>query len=133
MRAAALLLMAALPFPSRAAPELKKLHVLLAFDTADAGLGKGLEIDQRRVTKLLQGAIPAARYEVTALTGKGLTGEALFENIRGMRTKVTPRDGLLFYFGGHGAITVKHGHVLKLHGGKEVLRKDVRQQLLACK
>ncbi len=126
-----LLLPAALP----AAPpdQLKKLHVLMVFDTGDADIGKSLELDRKRLTKLLQGAIPSARYTVTNLAGKELTGEALFATIRGMRTRVSPRDGLLFYFGGHGALNDKLGHVLKLPGGKDVLRKDVRQQLMACK
>jgi hypothetical protein len=128
-------LLAVIVWPSGAAPpaELGKLHVLMAFDTADPHLGKGLGIDQRRLTKVLQGLIPASRYEVTVLSGKGLTGDALFERIRSLRTKVTPRDGVFFFFGGHGAINDKLGHVLKFHDGKVVKRQDVRRQLLGLK
>ncbi|MGL4553023.1 MAG: caspase family protein [Gemmataceae bacterium] len=121
---------------TRAAPpeELRKVHILMAFDTADADLGPSLVSDQKRMTKLWQSTIPSDRCSVTVLSAKkDVTGEKIFDYYKKLRGKVSPKDGLVFYFGGHGAINDKLGHVLKLNSGKDVVRSHIRAAMEECK
>src|SRR5438045_7701215 len=62
-------ILAAVGSPSRAAPPepLKKLHILMVFDTADEDLGPSLWLDLLRLSRLWQSTIPADRYEIKVL------------------------------------------------------------------
>ena len=87
--------------PSDAAgpEELRKLYILMVFDTVDMDLGPSLISDQKRMTKLWQATIPADRYSLTVLTGKQVTGEKIFDHYKKLKGKITPKDGLVFFFG----------------------------------
>jgi len=110
-----------------------KLVVLAVFDTGDAELGPGLKADLARLEKALRGTVRNTAITFTSFTGRDLTPEGLVARLRELRTKVGPRDTVLLYYGGRGAVVDKIGHVLRLPGGKDMPRKDVRRELLGCK
>lgn len=113
------------------APELKKLFVVMAFDTNDEGLRVSLEKDEKTMLSLLRAAIPTSRYEVVkTLKGDAVTKTNLLAAVKSLKKKVSPNDSVLFFYGGHGALT-KNGHVLKMtvEPGKDVLRSDLRKEL----
>src|SRR2546427_343578 len=61
-----------------AAPaELKKLHVLMVFDTNDEGLESSLKIDEWRMRRALTETIPADRCTVSVLKGDDVTPERI--------------------------------------------------------
>lgn len=146
------ILVAGGPAAKAAPPEpLKKLHILMVFDTADEDLGKSLWKDLKRLSKLWQVTIPGSRYEVKVLVTRepsaednvdlkalravkvAQVGDAIFAHYKALQGKVRPDDGLLFYFGGHGAMNDKLGHVFKMHSGRDVVRRHVRAAMEKCK
>jgi Caspase domain len=112
--------------------ELRKLHVLMVFDTTDVDLAPSLKIDEWRMRRCLKLSIPADRYQVTLLKGKDVTPERIFDYYRNL--KPDARDGLLFFYGGHGATdTNTKLHFLDLACGKPLVRADLRKAMEAKK
>jgi hypothetical protein len=114
------------PPPLMAAPkEVTKLHALLVFDTADDALSDSLEIDESRVFSLLTNKIPQDRVSITVLKGKQVTPARILDHYR--RAKPKAEDGLLFFYGGHGATDPdKKQHYFQLACGENLLRSSVR-------
>jgi len=111
-----------------AAPaELKKLHVLMVFDTNDEGLESSLRIDEWRMKRVLTETIPADRYAVTVLKGDDVTPE----RILGYYSELKPNsdDALLFFYGGHGATDIDKKHFFDLACGKQLVRADLRKAM----
>lgn len=117
------LLLLLVPATSRAA-ELRKLHVLLVFDTV-SDLDTQLVKDEMRLTSLLRHHIPKSRMQITVLKGDRATPANIRAYYRSL--KVTPQEGMFFFYGGHGAIDPKKGHYLALQFNKTpMLRDDLR-------
>jgi hypothetical protein len=115
-----------------AAPELKKVHILMVFDTSDPRLGKSLEIDQQRLLYLWKSTIPLSRHTLKVLEGSAVNRERILAYYRDL--KVDPDEGLVFVYGGHGAIDRKTGqHFLQLTRGKPLVRSDLRKAMEAKK
>jgi hypothetical protein len=115
-----------------APPELKKIHVVLAVDT-DSDLADSVRIDLDRVRGMLEDALPRERFEIKEFTGRELTRANLLAHVRDPRLKVGPDSGLVFYYGGHGAIEPGTGHYLKLKHGPVMMRSELRQAMEARK
>jgi hypothetical protein len=117
-----------------AAPlELKKVRILLVFDTY-SDLASTLEIDEERVTHTLLKGIPAARRdEPVVLKGKAVTRERILAYYRDLKTG--PDEALLFFYGGHGATDDAQGHYFQLQGGKgkPLVRAELRKAMEAKK
>jgi hypothetical protein len=126
------LLASALPLARAADPEpLKKLYVVLAFDTDDEDLKTSLEVDESRITALLRATIPSNRYEIArTLKGKQVSAARIVAAVKSLKGKVTANDAVLFFYGGHGAVNEKHGHVLKMSaGGPDLARSLLRKEM----
>jgi hypothetical protein len=119
--------------PLFAAPpaEVKKLHVLLVFDTSDETLGDSLARDQLRIRELFKNTIPRNRLNVSVLTGKKVTADQILDHYR----KANPdrNDGLLFFYGGHGATDPTKKHFFQLACGDDLPRSRVRKAMEAKK
>jgi hypothetical protein len=114
-----------------AAPaELKKLLVVLAFDT-DSDLDDSLRADQSRLRKLLPEMLPADRYELKEFFGGQLTRANVLAFLRDPRIRIGSDTGVLFFYGGHGATDPRNGHYLLLRNGPVLLRSELRQALEA--
>src|SRR5579859_3717553 len=110
--ALAALLLVASPLLSAPPKEVNKLHVLLVFDTQDDLLSDSLEIDEQRVLGFLNSTIPANRLSVTVLKGENVTPERILDHYR--KAKPSTEDGLLFFYGGHGATDPVKKHYFQL-------------------
>jgi hypothetical protein len=120
---------AAAPPPRRPAPapELRKLRVLLALDT-NSDLRRQLIVDARRLQQTLRDHIPASRLEITTLKDDKVTRDAILAHYAGLAVK--PDEGLLFFYGGHGALDPKtKEHSFQLQQGKPLLRREVRKAI----
>jgi hypothetical protein len=116
------------PPPRR--PELKKLHVLMVFDTNDKLLSNSLAIDERRLKLFLKTNIPQDRYSLTIIKGDDVTPDAILNHYRDL--KLASGEGLLFFYGGHGATDPEtKQHYFKLACGKNLPRTTVRKAMEA--
>jgi hypothetical protein len=116
-----------------APPELKRIHVLVALDTT-SDLKDELVIDRHRLVRLLHHGIPADRLDLKFLTGAKLTPASVLAHYQHLR--ISPDEGLVFFYGGHGAMDPKKGHYLQLQNGKkgaELIRADLRKAMEARK
>jgi hypothetical protein len=112
-----------------AAPELKKVRILLVFDTT-SDLNDQLVKDEKRIGRLLRANLPAARMEVRTLRGRDATREKILAYYRNLRT--SDDEGLVFFYGGHGAMDPRKGHYLQLQNGKrggELVRSELRKAM----
>lgn len=110
-------------------PELKKLHILMVFDTNDERLASSLLIDEKRLGRLWASTIPATRHTARVLTGKEVTATAIMDHYR--KLKLGQDEGVLFFYGGHGAADPKKGNYLDLQAGKPLIRSDLRRAMEA--
>lgn len=111
----------------KGAAELKKLHILLVFDTNDNKLAPGLERDEKRLAWLWANVIPRDRYTLKVIKGNAVTADAVLAQVR--RLKLGKDEGVLFFYGGHGAIDPKKGHHFQLTKGRSLLRGEVLKAL----
>jgi hypothetical protein len=111
--------------------EVKKLHVLLVFDTEDEALGDSLKIDEQRMRHFLKETIPQDRLSLTVLKGKDVSPERILAHYR--KVKPDPGDGLMFFYGGHGGTDKVKGHFLQLSCGIDLPRSDLRKAMEAKK
>jgi hypothetical protein len=121
------------PAPAASPPrpaELKKLHILIVLDT-NSNLADGLRIDEQRLDALIFDTIPLDRRNLTVYTGKDVTRDKILNWVRTRR--VTPDEGILVYYGGHGAIDKDKGHYFQLTSGPPLLRAELRKALEANK
>jgi hypothetical protein len=129
----ALLVLALTGGRASAASELTKVHVLLVFDTT-SDLKDQLVRDQKRVGRLLRNNLPPKLVEVKTLIGREATREKILAYYRSV--PVSADEGLVFFYGGHGAMDPKKGHYLQLQNGKkgaELIRADLRKAMEARK
>src|SRR5262245_55646016 len=103
---AALAALFASPGAGASGAELKKLHILLAFDT-NSDLASQLVIDRFRLPNVLRHGIPRNRMTLTVLTGNNVTPEKVIAHYRAL--KVAKDEGLFFFYGGHGAYDTSKG------------------------
>lgn len=121
-------LIAALPLP---AAELTKVRVLLVLDTASKDLQASLIKDKENLHDLLKNNIPASRLVLTTLTGKQVNKKAILAHYRNL--KPGKNEGLVFIYGGHGAMDRKR-HFLAFGPRQERLyRSELRRAMLAKK
>jgi hypothetical protein len=108
--------------------ELAKIRILLAIDT-NSDLKESVLRDKARVQRLFSTTLPPGRYDVTILTGKKLTRANILAYYRKLKTG--PREGLVFFYAGHGAMDPKKGHYFYLQQGKvkPILRSEVRKAM----
>jgi len=112
--------------------EVNRLKVLLVIDTSDPALAKGVLKDSRNFSNFLANNIPKDRYDLVVLSGESITAEQILAHYKNL--KVSPDDGLLFYYSGHGSIRPGKGHTLELQKGKHPLtRSDVVTAMTAKK
>ncbi len=125
----------ACPATSQAAPdELKKLHIVMVFDTDDKVLRDSLAIDIWRLKRFVQASFPADRHSLPAkaiFTGRRVTRDNILAYVKSM--KVTPAEGILFLYGGHGELDPQKRHYFKLTHGKKLTRDELRGALEARK
>jgi hypothetical protein len=120
----ALLVPAALPADQPRAAELKKLHILMVFDTQASDLERSVKIDERRMRSFWKYTIPASRYQLTVLTGDKVSRTSILNYYKNL--KVGPTDGLVFVYGGHAAKDKNTGkHYFDLAGQKVLYRTDL--------
>jgi hypothetical protein len=122
-----LAVLASVTAPSGAAPteELTKLKVLIALDT-NSNLKPQLEVDEGRFRQTLEMNIPAARMEITTFKANKVTRDAILGHYKNLA--VTPKDALLFFYGGHGATDPKTKRLyfqLQEGKGKPLFRRDL--------
>src|SRR5262245_20997044 len=115
------------------AQELTRLRVLLVFDTSDKQLGKGLEKhDLPRVSRTLRGNVPTSRMTIDVLKGKGVMRKQILAHYQTLKTG--PNEGLLFFYGGHGATDKETGrHALTLTNEDVLFRYELREAMEAKK
>jgi hypothetical protein len=114
-------------------PDLKRLRVLLVFDTV-SDLKDQLVRDEERITRVLRSTIPARLLEVKLLRGRDATRERILAYYRNLKTG--PDEGLVFFYGGQGATTPEKGHSLQLQNGRpraELARSELRKAMEAKK
>jgi hypothetical protein len=109
-----------------AAPELKKLHILMVIDTQDEVLSTSVKIDQGRMKRLWAATIPHERYSLKVLDGKKVTRRDVLGYYD--RLKAGKDEGLVFYYAGHGSLDKTNGkHFFELSQEKKPLfRHEVR-------
>jgi hypothetical protein len=111
-------------------PELKKLYVITVFDTNDEELAKSLLRDKKRLEETLKVTIPKARFEIVAsLVKDKVNADNILAAVKALKGKVTKEDSVLLYYGGHGAINEKWGHLLKMTNGVDLRRSTLRKEL----
>ena len=103
--------------------ELRLLRVLVVLDTSNSNLHDCLKVDEWRLRHTLTQTIPKGRYELRVLSGKEARAEEVLSYYRKLKTG--PDEGLLFFYGGHGAIDPKKGPFFKMEKGPILFRKDV--------
>ncbi len=116
--------------------QLNKLYVIQVFDTNDDALKLSLIQDEKRMSAFWASSIPAKKREVITLQGKEAIPGTISMTIRMLKKKITPNDGLVFFFGGHGALVTKGGntsHFLQLSSGQDIERSSLRKMLEGCK
>lgn len=130
MSAISLLLGGILAFPESsgqamaAVPELRKVHILVVLDTEASDLASSLRLDEARLRGLWRQTMPADRYSLTLLKGKQVSRESVLAHYRDLQ--LGPNEGLIFYYGGHGATDPRsREHYFDLASGKPLLRRDV--------
>lgn len=115
---------------SAAPPELKKLHILAVLDTQASELLPSLKLDETRLIGLWRQTIPADRYTLTMLKGKQATRGGLLDQIRALA--VQPDEGLVVYYGGHGATdTNTKQHYFDFSDRKPLFRREVLRAMEA--
>jgi hypothetical protein len=112
-------------------PELDRVHILLVFDTDDPQLRESLALDKERMLHLWQTTISRDRYTLAILEGKDVRPERILAHYRKLRTG--PKEGLVFFYGGHGATDPKRGHHFTLSCGRPLLRSALRKAMEAKK
>jgi len=125
------LLLAASPLAAAPPAEVAKLHVLLVFDTTDEALETSLKIDEKRMRAFLRSTIPENRFSMTVLKGKKVTRQDILGHYQ--KAKPKAEDGLLFFYGGHGATDPVKKHYFQLAIGEDLPRADVRKAMEAKK
>lgn len=112
--------------------ELRKLHVLMVLDTSARELATSLQIDEKRVLRLWSETIPESRRSVTVLKGDQATRKDVLAYYD--RLTLAPDEGLVFYYGGHGARDEKTNKpFFDLKKGSPLLREELLQAMLAKK
>lgn len=107
-----------------AGTELTRLHILMVFDTNAKELANSLHLDQERLVELWEDTIPSDRYKLTILRGKEVNKAAILQYYR--RLQVTRGEGLVFYYGGHGATDKRTGeHFFELSTRTPLYRREV--------
>src|SRR5436190_7515001 len=117
--------------PGAEPPALKKLRILMVFDTSDKDLAPSLKIDDWRMRRLVKKTIPESMRTLDVLTGKDVTADKIFDYYKKLKTGAD--EGLLFFYGGHGAIDPKKGHYFQLTNGKALVRGELRAAMEAKK
>src|SRR5262245_8920017 len=129
---AVLVVPAAVPAERPSAAELKKLHILMVFDTRASDLAKSVRVDEWRMRLLWKETIPSGRYTLTTLSGAKVTKEGILAHYKNLR--LGPNDGVLFYYAGHAATDVKTGkHYFDLAGDNPLFRKDLVKSMEATR
>lgn len=98
-----------------AAQELDILHVLIVADTLDERIGSSVLADANNVQSFLRQGIPPERCRIAVLSGAKVQKQNILNYYASVNAR--PKDGLLFYFAGHGGfrdVDMKE-HVLQLH------------------
>src|SRR5882724_2341088 len=114
------------------APELKKLHILMVYDTNASDLTKSLKADKKRMLSLWRDTIPANRHNVVVLEGDKVTKEEILAHYKKMQ--VGRNEGLVFYYAGHGARDEKtEKHFFDLKAGSPLWREDLTRAMEAKK
>jgi hypothetical protein len=125
------LLFSAAPLLAAPPAEVKKLHVLMVFDTEDEALGDSLKIDEHRMRHFLKETIPQNRLSLTVLKGKDVTPERILAHYN--QASPDTADGLMFFYGGHGGTDKVKGHFFQLSCGIDLPRSDLRKAMEAKK
>jgi hypothetical protein len=129
---AALLVPAAVPAERPNAAELKKLHIVMVFDTRASDLAKSVRLDEWRMRLLWKETIPSGRYTLTTLSGANVTKAGILAHYKNLR--LGPNDGVLFYYAGHAATDPTTGkHYFDLAGDNPLFRKDLVKAMEATR
>ncbi|MFO0928118.1 MAG: caspase family protein [Gemmataceae bacterium] len=121
----ALLLTLAVPFtPAANAAELKRLHILMVFDSQTPELARGLKIDELRMRKLWQETIPNGRYQLTVLSGRAVKRANILGHFKALQ--VAADEGVVCYYAGHGATEpTSRRHYFNLSSDRPLFRSEV--------
>ena len=103
--------------------QTKRVHLLLAADTADGGIGEGVGIDATNMEEVFKELVPGpGQLVVRKILGEELTQENVFRRIAEVRP--SPGDAMVFVFSGHGGSN-DDGHFFCMAKGIQVYRADV--------
>lgn len=112
----------------RREPELRRLRVLLVLDS-HSDLRDSLLRDYARLREMLSATMPKGRYTLDVLGAKNATRQKVLAHYRDLKTG--PDEGLLCFFGGHGATDRRHGHYLAMRGNTPLPRSELRAAMEA--
>jgi hypothetical protein len=119
------------PAPAQA-PDLKKLHILMVFDTNARDLAKSLSKDKRRMLLMWNETVPQRLREIKVLEGDKANRQevlAYYQNLQ-----VAPNEGLVFYYAGHGARDKETSKpFFEFRQGGNLLREDLIRAMEAKK
>ncbi len=109
--------------PVKVAPQVSRVHVVLAGDTDDRRVGKGSRVDLDTWNVLLRSLIPDEnRLNVVELYGQNVNKGTILGTIGTLRPG--PDDAVVFIWSGHGAYN-QNGHFLQVPGDPGLYRSDV--------
>jgi hypothetical protein len=115
--------------------ELKKLYIVLAFDT-DSNMAPTIQVDRQRLHQRLVARAQAElgkQCEVKEFTGTQLTAKNVLAYFRDEKVKVDAQTGLVFLYSGHGSTDDRRGHFLDLTNGGPLVRSELRRAMEARK
>lgn len=130
----------AMPFSVRAQALIEPnetIHNLIVIDNfannADAlGITKEGELLGQLFDEIIkEGNLDPNRFPKTVLQGDQVTPENILEYYHSLKGNLGPRDGVFFYYMGHGNTDPDQGHYLSLHGGRRLLRSDLLNAMKA--
>jgi hypothetical protein len=103
--------------------QTKRVHLLLAADTAEGGIGEAVGIDATNMEEVFKELVPDPRQLIVQkILGEELTRENVFRRIAEARP--SPGDTMVFVFSGHGGSN-DDGHFFCMAKGVQVYRADV--------
>lgn len=113
----ALVALAAAPEANTPARELARLRALLVIDTR-SDLRDSVTADRRGMEGLLRAGVPESRLDLTILSDEQATPDNILAYYRNLTCR--PSEALLFFYAGHGANDLRHGHYLALQAPRHM-------------
>jgi hypothetical protein len=119
-------LFAAMIAPSAAA---QIIHVVIIGDTADAKIGKSVEVDIRNLLFTLTTSVPENQLDLHVIQDTDVSEKQILSVIR--RVRASAADGMAVFWSGHGGYD-ENGHFFAMPNGDRLYRSDVVSAVRKC-